>query len=600
MKTIRSTRLKRAKVTQKGMTIVEILTASSILITLSMGVATFIPAGFKSNDNNRKHIVSNQLFNQVMEEVNSVDFDAVNAGGIDSEPKIHSETETATVFDTSKLAVTLADSDGNKKVLGNTISIGSGEQALTYPRYARINNVDYRIDVKVVKGRYNALMATRPFERSQHLEDLQNLLMPAAMAAQSGSASIQVTATEGYKNTTQFGFNVDCDHCPPANRRVYNWNFGIGEGAGSADSAPSHTFNQAGEKQVYLTISDSKDPNTVISAQTTINIKDSQVLMNVSDNSPEVGQSISFSASCPTSDGNDCGENPEFNWTFGDGSTATGAEVSHVYNEIGSYTPTVTVTGGSHPTASLPLSVSAQNGKESTLEVGPQSIGVAGPAESQETTTFKITAKSSGYNNIGATGVRYVVNFGDGSDPVEIIDDTPDDDNFPVVEHQYTQGGNYTVTLESNPLGLPEGSEHAVASSTSTSISAQSMLELNADAIRVSVNQSVGFSTTSQGLGENPQYEWDFGDGTTSSNYAGFENHAFAQPGTYTVSVRSPNGTQPSASKQIEVLPSLLGSSSNQQSDMKKVFVYVSLWKNSAIDEQDVISTGVFMKGDNR
>ncbi len=52
-------------------------------------------------------------------------------------------------------------------------------------------------------------------------------------------------------------------------------------------------------------------------------------------------------------------------WTFGDGSTGSGAQVTHVYEIAGSYTPTLTVTderGAAHTASGLPITVQSPPG----------------------------------------------------------------------------------------------------------------------------------------------------------------------------------------------------------------------------------------------
>ncbi|HEY9841150.1 MAG TPA: PKD domain-containing protein [Candidatus Obscuribacterales bacterium] len=587
--------------TQKGMTVVELVTASSILLTLSLGVSTFVPAGFKANEKNRKQMVSSQLFNEVMEEVNTIKFDELNPSG--SEPVIPSDQSTVLVLDTTPNQVSLNHVNGVPQVSGQTATIGSGTQAITYPRYTRINNVAYRVDLKVIKGRYNDLMASRPFPaQPDMLADVQNFFMPEAVAASSGSVAVQVSpGSTGYKNTTAFAFSTDCANCPPSNRRVYNWNFGLGEGAGSADAAPAHTFAEAGlGKKVFLTITDSQDPNVALSSEVTLDIKDSQLSMSLSNNQPKVGDSVTFSASCTSSAESDCGSNPVYNWTFGDGSTATGQSVTHTYAEAGQYTPAVAVTGGTDPRASQPITVLTLNGKQAALSVSPQSLGVAGAADSPQTTEFVFSARSQGYNNVGATSVNYHLDFGDGSQPVDLVDSTPDDDQFPTAAHKYTVGGSYTVKLDVQPQGLAAGSTDDTPSTTSTTVTARSVVDLQANATEVYSGSSVSFMATAMGVGNNPAYQWSFGDGTSATDYSGQAGHTFTRPGTYTVTVTAMGGTNPSASKLITVKQASSSPGTPvDQSEMKKIFVFVSPWKTGALNEKDVLTTGIYLKGDN-
>ncbi|PKL77287.1 MAG: hypothetical protein CVV27_05985 [Candidatus Melainabacteria bacterium HGW-Melainabacteria-1] len=585
---------------QRGMTIIELVTASSILLTLSLGVATFIPAGFKANEKNRKHMVSGQLFNQVVEEINAMDYEHLNAGGDpSSEPVLSSATDTALVLDSTQSQVSLDKSTAVPTVTGPIVTIGTGAQAASYPKYMRINNVDYRMDLKVVKGHYNQLMASRPFPvRFDPLDDLGAFLNPEALAA--GSIEIAVTPGNliGYKNTTTFAFDMNCRGCPAKNRRVYNWNFGIGEGAGSADAVAQHTFSEVGSKRVFVTVTDSQNPDVAISGEVTVQVKDSLIEMSVSTEQPLAGESLTLTATCPSTAEVDCGTNPTFSWLLGDGSTATGQTITHTYTEEGQYTPSVTVSGGTNPTASKPLTVLSQGGKGAQLVVSPGTIGIASNGE--DATVFSFTTKSTGYADSGATAIKYLINFGDGSAPVEVMDDTLGDGVFPTATHSYAVGGSYSVTLEVTPIGLAEDHADNVVSTTSSTVNAKSMIELDADRTNVEVGENITMQADASGVGENPQYLWTFGDGGTVSDYSGMANHSYDEPGVYTVNVKAIGGTDPSTTRQIVVRPVGSTSAASSQTEMKKVFVYVSPWKNGAIQESDVLTTGVYMKGNNR
>lgn len=138
--------LSRKILNQKGLSVVELVVASGVLMAISFGVATFLPAGMKANDKTRKKMVSSNLFHEVMEEAQTLEYDHLHTG---SEPRIPSGSNTVLVLDTSQNQVTLDHATG--LVTGDVISFGTGTQAVQYPRHYRINNVDYRVDIKIIK-----------------------------------------------------------------------------------------------------------------------------------------------------------------------------------------------------------------------------------------------------------------------------------------------------------------------------------------------------------------------------------------------------------------------------------------------------------------
>lgn len=580
---------------QKGLTAVEMLVATSVLLTISAGVASFLPAAFKANERNREKSVSANLFHQVIEEVNTLNFDTIHSG---TDLELSSSESTKVLLDTTQNTVSL-DSSGN--VSGEVVSIGDTGRQVSYPKFYQINNVKYRVDLKVVKGKYNDLMATVAPEVNIW-QRLNNYLAPEAQAA-SGSATITVNPGTkiGYKNVTNFSFGINCNGCPPPAHRQYNWNFGIGEGTGSASASPSKIFSQAGlGKKVYLTISDARDPNVAISSEVSLNIKDSAVSITSSPAHPTVGQNVTFTATCATTSESDCGNSPTFNWTFGDGETATGSSVTHVYQEAGSYTAGVSVAGGGNPSATHPLQIETIDGMQAFLAVSPQNTGIAGPVDHAQTTKFVFQPSASGYQNAGVSSMTYRMDYGDGSAFEEKVDENPQDDQVPLFEHSYTNGGAYNVKLDVIPEVDPQapGTVTAVNSQTTMTITAQSQLTLDANHLEVAPGTSIYFSTQLLGVTGTPQYSWDFGDGQSQSDFAGYASHTFTEPGVYNVVVQVNGGTNPAANKQILVkAPTDLV---NHQAYMKKVYVLVSAWRNGPTAGQQPISTGVFLKGDNK
>lgn len=588
---------------QNGMSILELVTASSLLFILSMGMAMFIPANFKLNATNRKKLVSTQLFSEVMETVNSLEFDTLNVNGDSaSEQAIPSGEKTLILLDTRKNLVHLDNSTGTPVLTGNTVSIGEGKKQHTYPAYYYINNVGYRVDIKVVKGQYNDLMAYQNTRPDSMLDPLSNYLNPQAFAAPTGSAHIQVnpSSRSGYKNTTAFEFTVNCSHCPSEDRREYNWNFGLGEGSGSSEKSPNNTFSQAGSnKKVFLSITDTQDPNVLITDEVYLDIKDSEVNMEMSPSNPTAGEEVTFSANCINTNTSDCGNTPTFYWNFGDGESGSGNSIKHIYAEAGSYSPSVNVSGGADPTLSQPIQILAKNGQQAFLKVSPFSTGIAGPINAPETTNFTIQTSSTGYDNLNADSITYSIDFGDGTPIVNLIDSSPVDDVFPVSQHKYINGGTYTVTLQVQ-ANNPDDPTQSSITQTSTNISALTSVELTAVSTQIGVAQPLSFSSTAIGAGLMPIFNWDFGDGTTQlGDYSGLATHSYSSPGIYTVTIQVEGGTNPSSSKQITVF-NTSGNQSTQQAEMKKVYVSITPWQEKPTSQIKPLSTGTFIKGDNR
>lgn len=117
-------------------------------------------------------------------------------------------------------------------------------------------------------------------------------------------------------------------------------------------------------------------------------------------------------------------------WTFGDGTAATGATVSHTYATVGAYTARLVVADAEGWTA------------EDTLDIQVLPPNLAPTASFRATPTngtapLVVTFDASASGDPDGTLAGYAWNFGDG------VTSTAG----PVVAHTYTRGGSYTATL---------------------------------------------------------------------------------------------------------------------------------------------------------
>lgn len=121
---------------------------------------------------------------------------------------------------------------------------------------------------------------------------------------------------------------------------TYRWAFG--DGAQGVGKLASHSYTSAG---VYTATVSAQNAVDTIIATTTVTITgaapgDEAIEgLTITANSPTaLGRATSFAATVQH------GTNVSYQWAFGDGSTASGATVSHLYAAAGFYTATVTAT----------------------------------------------------------------------------------------------------------------------------------------------------------------------------------------------------------------------------------------------------------------
>jgi hypothetical protein len=120
------------------------------------------------------------------------------------------------------------------------------------------------------------------------------------------------------------------------------------------------------------------------------------------------------------------GEKVSYAWTFGDGATGTGAEVSHTYANYGYYEVVVKARDaqGRQAQATTTLNLLAPT---------PQAV-----IKATQDRAYSYMLSADGTNSQGAD-LRYFWDFGDGH--------VSDSGNDRIVSHYYLAAGTYTLTL---------------------------------------------------------------------------------------------------------------------------------------------------------
>jgi PKD repeat protein len=127
----------------------------------------------------------------------------------------------------------------------------------------------------------------------------------------------------------------------------YSWNFGDGSRAGSG-SALTHTYPSAGVYTVVLTVTDANGRTASASHTVTVATRATppatgglpSASITVTTAHPIAGGAVAFSGSGSSDRGSTL---VAYNWSFGDGSSATGVSSSHSYAHPGRYAVTLTV-----------------------------------------------------------------------------------------------------------------------------------------------------------------------------------------------------------------------------------------------------------------
>src|SRR5438093_11968823 len=117
---------------------------------------------------------------------------------------------------------------------------------------------------------------------------------------------------------------------------AYAWT--LGDGGSASGSAVSHAYTTPGTYCVMLTVTDSRGRRASDTAL--VSVANHSLVANAGpDQTASVGSAVTFTGS-----GSDLGGTVvSYSWDFGDGTSATGATVSHIHTAPGRYTATLTV-----------------------------------------------------------------------------------------------------------------------------------------------------------------------------------------------------------------------------------------------------------------
>ncbi|MGI0151266.1 MAG: PKD domain-containing protein, partial [Thermoplasmata archaeon] len=336
-----------------------------------------------------------------------------------------------------------------------------------------------------------------------------------------------VASSSATPNPAETGATVRfvCDESGGVGPYTYLWSFGDGDTSPLENS--THAFANPGRYTATCNVTDD------------IGSRASSALQLKVDGSPTVAVSTSAPAAAPgtlldftaTASG---GASPivSYSWTFGDGTTGSGANVTHAYAAPGNYTVTVTVTrsGASPLVRSVNVTI------------------VALTATATESPLPLLTGMSANFAGVasGGAGSPYTFNwsFGDGSNG-----------SGAVVNHTFASAGTYLPALTvTDLLGASvtiDPPQVRVYAPLAASVRLSTASPTNGTPTSVE-------ATVSGGTGSY-NCTWTFGDGTSGTGCAIL--HTWASPGRYSVQVlvTDPVLGHITATSSVVVAPSSVG-----------------------------------------
>ncbi|UCC58360.1 MAG: PKD domain-containing protein [Candidatus Bathyarchaeum sp.] len=307
-------------------------------------------------------------------------------------------------------------------------------------------------------------------------------------------------------------FDASGSYDPDGTIVSYFWEFGDGDTATGV--SVDHLYVENGSYFVTLRVED--DDGAVNEKTVSILVKNRPpVAIIVSTEIIYRGEPIFFDAS-QSYDAD--GSIVSYFWDFGDGDTASGVSVSHLYLDYGTYIVTLTVTDDDGATGTANVTKIVQNHDP-----------IASFTESASTVNIGevIDFDASGSYDPDGTIVSYFWEFGDGTTATGVT-----------VSHAYADDGSYLVTLT---VTDNEGATDT-ASATKTVLTPpvpnqNPIASFTESASTVNIGEIIYFdaSESYDPDGTIVSYFWNFGDGNTGTGVT--VSHSYSDSGTYTVTL---------------------------------------------------------------
>jgi PKD repeat protein len=305
------------------------------------------------------------------------------------------------------------------------------------------------------------------------------------------------------------------------------WLWTFGDGAESTEQHPVHAFEAPGTYPVTLVVvgADASTGTSSVTHQVTVGDDTLSAWFEWEPEAPNAGDDIQFIDAS-------AGDPVQWEWHFGDGATSEDQFPTHVYEEPGLYTVTLTVSDDDGAgTPNIPTST-----VERRVAVAP-SLGR--PEFTWEPQVATAGAGVQFFDLTDGQPVDWSWDFGDGG--------TSDLRN-PL--HVFDQPGAYPVTMTVR-FGGGAANQRSITHVVGVLHPLEARFHWAPDVPRV--DEVVQFFQVS--LGDPGGWHWDFGDGTTSEEE--YPQHAWSAPGLYPVTLtvaRTINGHQQVSQSTREIL----------------------------------------------
>lgn len=299
------------------------------------------------------------------------------------------------------------------------------------------------------------------------------------------------------------------------------WQWDFGNDRTSDRQKVPHTYHEAGEYKVTLTVTDDtigeeRSHTDTINVLVADRANTPPVARAGEDRVAVVGERLQFDAT-PSND--EDGRILHYDWEFGDGASANDPVIEHTFWQPGEYTVMLIVTddrglgnSASEDTAIVTVAPAPN---------APPAIEMAREFDAVVFEPFRFDASAAA--DPDGSIVSYEWDFGDGGTG-----------SGPVVDHLYTAPGEYEGVLRLTDNGKPEPliAEHRFKVAANHRANQLPIANAGAD-LDALVGEAVEFdaSQSDDADGSILKYEWEYGDGHTATGVK--TTHIYQFPGTY-------------------------------------------------------------------
>ncbi|MCP4353037.1 MAG: PKD domain-containing protein [Desulfobacterales bacterium] len=190
--------------------------------------------------------------------------------------------------------------------------------------------------------------------------------------------------TINFTDETTVSFTDEMEAC----NDIVSWYWEFGGNATSTEQNPTHTYLNSGTYKVKLTVIDAVGNTDSETATITINDTDPTAKASASTTAGNEPLAVEFTDNSQSYDGI-----TSWKWEFGDGATSTNQNPAYTYTQNGVYTATLTVKESDGDTATATITITVN-------DTNPKAIASASSTSGNEPFTVHFTDNSQSYDGI--------------------------------------------------------------------------------------------------------------------------------------------------------------------------------------------------------